>query len=199
MADSEITLLQLATRAKLQCPNLNGVYVPPEMGADSATLFIIGEAPGEEEEEARAPFVGPSGSILRAAVREAFGEAFAPYITNAVKYRPATTKGNRTPTEDERLAFRDLLKEEIRRVRPKVVMALGNTAGSALSGQADFHVMQYMGDGQYRTGREATMTISGHTFGVVPCVHPSFVLRSGGVGTHEWARFVQRFRVAARH
>jgi uracil-DNA glycosylase family 4 len=191
----ELDLFQLATRAKLLCPELNSVYVPPEIGRDSKELFIIGEAPGEEEEEQRAPFVGPAGQVLRHALKEVFGPDFAPYITNVVKYRPTATKGNRTPTPEECSKFLPMLHEELRRIDPAVVMVMGNTAGRTLSGREDFKITSYM---EHSKSAVMNLAVEDETIKlrIVPCTHPSYILHCGGIGTTEWSRFVKRFHLA---
>lgn len=88
-----------------------------------AKLMIVGEAPGAEEQAIGRPFVGRAGRLLRELLKDEGVNVF--YITNVVKHRPPN---NRRPTEEEVLACKEYLEEEIAAVKPKVILALGSTA-----------------------------------------------------------------------
>lgn len=85
------------------------IYVPSEGSALNCRLFIIGEAPGEEEERARRPFVGRSGKFLRETLRTLGVSEKEVYFTNAVKVRP---ENNRKPTITEISSWLDALTRE---------------------------------------------------------------------------------------
>jgi len=97
--------------------------------------MFVGEAPGQEEDEKGEPFVGGSGRILNALLYHAGLFRKDVYITNIVKCRPPN---NRTPEEDEILACKPFLEEEIEKVKPKTIIALGETAATSLTGK-DLH------------------------------------------------------------
>jgi DNA polymerase len=108
-------------------------------GAPRAALMLVGEQPGDAEDLAGEPFVGPAGKLLRSALERADIVADAVYITNAVKHFNWEPRGKRrihkTPSQQAVAACRHWLDEEIRHVRPRVVVALGASALLALTGQ----------------------------------------------------------------
>lgn len=96
-------------------------------GSEHADVMFVGEAPGAEEDQRGRPFIGKSGQLLRREIeRNGLGEV---YISNVVKCRP---EANRQPTPQEIKACKEYLFEEIERVRPKFVVALGATATKTL-------------------------------------------------------------------
>lgn len=133
-------------------------------GDPAAELMVVGEAPGREEDAAGRPFVGRSGRLLDRLLAEVGIGRERCYVTNVVKHRPP---GNRDPKPDEVVACRPYLDGEVARLRPKVVVTLGNFATRALLGT-----------------REGVTSLRGraYPFGpttVVPTFHPSYVLRHG--------------------
>ncbi|WP_346291082.1 uracil-DNA glycosylase [Sphaerothrix gracilis] len=101
-------------------------------GNPQAPIMIVGEGPGQNEDEQGLPFVGRSGQLLEkilASVRLSTEQHV--YICNVVKCRPP---GNRTPTTDEVNACRPYLMEQIRLVDPKVILLTGATAVKGLTG-----------------------------------------------------------------
>ena len=101
-------------------------------GPPRATLMVIGEAPGRSEDEGGAPFIGRSGRLLVRLIEEEVGLTRADcFITNVVKCRPPA---NRTPRREEIEACHPWLIEQLAIVRPRVVLALGNTAARAVFG-----------------------------------------------------------------
>ena len=107
-------------------------------GPAGATLMFVGEQPGDVEDKAGEPFVGPAGRLLREALAEAGLDPAAVYLTNAVKHFKWKAQGKRRiherPNYEEVLACRMWLDGEIARVRPKAIIALGATAANALLG-----------------------------------------------------------------
>lgn len=106
-------------------------HAVPGEGPERATLLLIGEGPGRNEDETGVPFVGAAGRILDEALAKAGigrGEAF---VTNAVKCRPPE---NRKPRADEVAACRPYLVAQIAAVRPGAIVTLGDTALKALVG-----------------------------------------------------------------
>lgn len=96
----------------------------------NASLMVIGEAPGSQEDESGLPFVGPAGHILQTALRELKIEDQT-YITNTVKCRPPA---NRKPTAEELQDCADYLDSQIAIVQPKLIVGLGAIAAQRLIG-----------------------------------------------------------------
>ena len=138
-------------------------------------LLIVGEQPGDQEDRAGRPFVGPSGKLLDAALEKAGIERSDAYVTNAVKHFKWTpdARGKRRihqkPNAAEIGACVPWLDAEIDTLRPRVLLALGATAARALFGSK----VKVMAD----RGRvlETTRADAGFV-----TVHPSAVLRSPG-------------------
>lgn len=102
-------------------------------GPVDAPLLVIGEAPGRHEDEGGAPFIGRSGQLLTTLIYEELGLTREMYfITNVVKCRPPQ---NRTPTRSEIAACQPWLDEQRRVQRPRVVLAVGQTAARSVLGQ----------------------------------------------------------------
>jgi DNA polymerase len=137
-------------------------------GNAQATLCIVGEAPGEDEDLQGIPFVGRSGNLLDKTLTEAGLDVSKDiYVCNIIKCRPPK---NRKPTEDECNTCINYLEEQLKIVSPKVIVALGNTA---LSGLLPF-------DGGI-TKLHGKFFKRGDVL-VMPCYHPSYVLRNGSSG-----------------
>lgn len=111
----------------------------PGEGPSRATLMIVGEQPGDREDLAGRPFVGPAGAVLDDALREASISREDVYLTNAVKHFKHTLRGKRRihqrPNAGEIEACRWWLDLERTLVRPSVVLALGATAARAVTGK----------------------------------------------------------------
>ncbi|TMB91505.1 MAG: UdgX family uracil-DNA binding protein [Chloroflexi bacterium] len=140
-------------------------------GNPQALIMLVGEQPGDREDLAGHPFVGPAGRLLDEALERAGIDRKLVYVTNAVKHFSWTpSRGKRRihkrPTERQIVACRPWLVAEIDAVQPRVVVALGATAARALIGP-DVRVSVDRG----RTFRG----LNGST--VVPTVHPSSILR----------------------
>lgn len=102
-------------------------------GPVPAPLMLIGEAPGADEDQQAAPFVGPAGQLLDQLLTAAGLDPSRVYIANVVKCRPPR---NRTPTSDEREACLPFLARQIALVDPPLLVAMGVTALQALAGTA---------------------------------------------------------------
>ena len=98
-------------------------------GDPDADLMIVGEAPGQREDEQGIPFVGPSGRLLESLLAEIGLDRNAVYIGNVVKCRPPR---NRDPRPEEIDACGDYLRTQLRLVDPKVVLTLGNFSSKLL-------------------------------------------------------------------
>jgi uracil-DNA glycosylase family 4 len=134
------------------------------VGAQSAQWLFIGEGPGAEEDQSGEPFVGQAGKLLDAMLTAVgLQRGREVYIANVVKCRPP---GNRTPLAEEAAACAPLLDRQIELIRPKIIVALGRTAITRL------------------TGSEAAMAaVRGrvHTYRNIPVIatyHPAYLLRN---------------------
>lgn len=158
-------------------PALGKVFVGGE--GDNPEAFIVGEAPGAQEEIKRRPFVGPC-RVVRALMELAdlysehrSLETGAPnaWITNVVKFK---TPGNRNPSNAEVSAFRRLLQEEWHAVgSPSLIIPVGGIALSAIFGRA-MPILKHAG--RCHTMRSA---YTGQLLYIWPMCHPAFGLRGG--------------------
>jgi DNA polymerase len=162
-------------------------------GGKGSTVMFVGEQPGNDEDLAGRPFVGPAGRVLDRALDEAGIDRTLAYVTNAVKHFKWTPRGKRRihqkPNWTEMNACRPWLEAEIDRVQPQVVVALGATAAQTLLGR-DFRV----------TKQRGVPVDSPLAPVVVATVHPSSILRAGDDAAREaaMADFVDDLREVAR-
>jgi len=140
----------------------------PPIGPSDAKLAIVGEAPGAQEERLGLPFVGASGHLLDELLARNGHHRELCYITNVVKTRPRNNdfsafydKGK--PKEELVLAREELL-EELERVKPNAILALGNEALRALTGRDG--ITKWRGS-----------ILDSPVGKVIPSIHPAFVLR----------------------
>jgi uracil-DNA glycosylase len=107
-------------------------------GRKSAELMLVGEQPGDKEDLAGEPFVGPAGRLLDRALEEAGIDRSAAYVTNAVKHFKWKPRGKRrlhqTPRAGEIEACKPWLAAEVEAVQPRALLAMGATAARALFG-----------------------------------------------------------------
>lgn len=162
-------------------------------GATSARLVAVGEVPGNDEDLAGAPFVGPAGRLLDegfAAAGIARGDI---YLTNAVKHFKWKPAGKRrlhqTPSAGEVAACFPWLREELGLIRPEVLLCLGATAARALLGR-DFRVT-------VQHGQVVPTEYAAHA---VATLHPSAILRQPTREGRDraMAEFIADLEVAAR-
>ena len=108
-------------------------------GAAPATLMLVGEQPGDQEDLAGHPFVGPAGKILDKAMAEAGVDRKKVWLTNAVKHFKNEPRGkkrlHKRPNRYEIEVCRVWLRQEIALVKPRLILALGVTAAVALAGR----------------------------------------------------------------
>jgi uracil-DNA glycosylase family protein len=163
-------------------------------GANPADIMLVGEQPGDAEDRAGVPFVGPAGRLLDRALEEAGIERSAVYVTNVVKHFKWEPRGKRRihkkPNAAEIAACSPWLRAEIAVVKPRVIVCLGATAAQALLGRK-FKVTTQRGKA-IRSGALAPT--------VVATVHPSMLLRAPDAETRhrETVKFIEDLRVAAR-
>jgi len=118
-------------------------------GARKSDIMIVGEVPGDQEDRAGRPFVGPAGRILDQALEAAGVVRDDVYVTNAVKHFSWEERGKRRlhkkPRRIEVVACRPWLEAEITVVKPKLIVCLGATAAQSLLG-ASFRITQQRGE-----------------------------------------------------
>jgi uracil-DNA glycosylase len=162
-------------------------------GPRSAKVLLVGEQPGDKEDVAGHPFVGPAGRVLDDALAEAGIDRTRVYLTNAVKHFKWRASGKRRlherPNSAEIAACRVWLELELRLVKPDIVVALGATAAQALLGRA-FRVTK-------ERGRVVSSPLASR---VVATVHPSSILRAPDdqARHREMRAFVKDLRVVAK-
>ena len=115
-------------------------YVFGEGDPNSPVVFI-GEAPGEEEDKLKRPFVGRAGQYLNIKLEQVGLKREKVYITNVVKSRPP---GNRTPTREEMMTCLLYLRKEIEIIKPKLLVCLGSTAMKGILGK-EYPITKYRG------------------------------------------------------
>ncbi|TMG86876.1 MAG: UdgX family uracil-DNA binding protein [Betaproteobacteria bacterium] len=140
-------------------------------GPRRARLMLVGEAPGDDEDKAGHPFVGPAGKLLRDLLREVGVDPATVFITNAVKHFGFEMRGRRrmhkSPGQREIEACNIWLRREIGEVGPKVIVTLGTTALRAILGERVAIV----------AARERTL-VDPDGIPVVATYHPSALLRA---------------------
>jgi uracil-DNA glycosylase family protein len=140
-------------------------------GTRNAEIVFVGEQPGDKEDLAGRPFVGPAGRVLDEALEAAGIDRRLAYVTNAVKHFKWQARGKRRihqkPNAAELAACRPWLEAELAVVKPKVLVPLGATAAQALLGRS------------FRVTRERGVPLEGTGLAdrVVATVHPSSILR----------------------
>jgi len=140
-------------------------------GSAGAWLMLVGEQPGDREDLAGAPFVGPAGGLLDRALVEAGIDRKAAYVTNVVKHFKWRPRGKRRiherPNREEIIACRPWLDAELEKVKPRVVVCLGATAAQALIGST------------FRVTRDRGQVFPSELGPpIAATVHPSSILRA---------------------
>ena len=161
-------------------------------GSEDARIVFVGEQPGDNEDLAGRPFVGPAGRVLDEGLEAAGIERSLAYVTNAVKHFKWTARGKRRihqkPNAAEIAACRPWLEAEIAVVKPRVLVCLGATAAQALLGRG------------VRVTRDRGRPLESELVPVAfATVHPSSILRAPDERSRlrERALFVDDLRVAA--
>jgi len=173
-AKTPIKTLTALARAEAECTRCplyrNATQAVPGEGSAQARLMFVGEQPGNDEDLAGKPFVGPAGRVLDKAIHEAGLERTKIFITNAVKHFKFEPRGKRRlhkrPSVHEIERCRLWNEFERKLVEPELIVALGATAARSLVGRPVTIAKQ--------RGRVLTID-SGER--VVVTVHPSYLLR----------------------
>ena len=161
-------------------------------GPAPAELMLVGEQPGDQEDQQGHPFVGPAGRLLDEALELAGIDRRLVYTTNAVKHFKWEARGKRRihakPTWSEQMACRPWLEAELAAVRPRVLVCLGATAAQSLLGK-QFRVTK-------DRGRWLDSDLAEH---VTATIHPSAILRQRDAEAREreLASFVRDLRLVA--
>jgi uracil-DNA glycosylase family protein len=140
-------------------------------GPVSARVLMVGEQPGDQEDRAGRPFVGPAGQVLDQALEAAGIDRSLVYVTNVVKHFKWTARGKRRlhqrPDREEISACLPWLEAEVALIKPDVIVCLGATAAQALLGSS-FRVTRQRGQ------------LMASTLGapIMATVHPSSILRA---------------------
>ena len=155
--------------------------------------MLVGEQPGDQEDLAGKPFVGPAGKLLDRALEDAGIDRTQVYVTNTVKHFKWEPRGKRrihqTPNSREIAACRPWLEAELRIVRPKLLVCLGATAAQAIFGPS------------FRVTRDRGKVLASlFASKVVATVHPSSLLRQPDEESRarEYKQFVADLRVALK-
>ena len=161
-------------------------------GPPHARVMLVGEQPGDKEDLAGKPFVGPAGQMLDRALEEAGIDRNKGYVTNAVKHFKFVPRGkfrlHQKPATPEIKACRPWYERELAAIQPELVVALGATAAQSVFGKTPpinktrGHLIDLEG------GRKALVT-----------VHPSYLLRlpDEEAKAREYERFVEDLKIAA--
>ncbi|HEY3637285.1 MAG TPA: UdgX family uracil-DNA binding protein [Rhizomicrobium sp.] len=162
-------------------------------GPRDARIVLVGEQPGDSEDIAGHPFVGPAGQLLDRALNDAGIERSKTYVTNAVKHFKFSPRGKRRihqrPTHAEVKICHQWLAREFALLEPSIVVALGATAALSLSGRAVTIGEMRGKELRWNDGSRGLLT-----------VHPSYLLRlpDEAAKREEYGKFVADLRTAAR-
>ena len=162
-------------------------------GPKRATFMLLGEQPGDQEDLAGKPFIGPAGKLLGRALEEVGINRADVYVTNTVKHFKWEPRGKRRihqkPNSREIAACRPWLEAELRLVRPRLLICLGATAARAIFGPS------------FRVTRERGKVLQSELASrVLATVHPSSLLRQPDDESREraYAQFIADLRSALK-
>jgi len=161
-------------------------------GPQHARVVLVGEQPGDKEDLAGKPFVGPAGLILDRALKEAGIDRKKTYVTNAVKHFKFVPRGkirlHQKPTTPEIKACRQWYERELASIQPALVVAMGATAAQSVFGKLTPINKNRGRLIDLQEGIQALVT-----------VHPSYLLRQPDpeARAREYARFVEDLKIAA--
>jgi uracil-DNA glycosylase len=192
--ESEYTSLKALREAAAPCTRCdlykNATQTVFGEGSPKAEIVLVGEQPGDQEDLAGKPFVGPAGRLLDKALEEAGIDRKLAYVTNVVKHFKWQPRGKRRihqkPNAAEIAACRPWLDAELSLLKPKVLVCLGATAAQALLGR------------QFRVSKDRGVPVESDLAPVVMAtVHPSSILRADDREA-EMAMFVEDLRRVAQ-
>lgn len=140
-------------------------------GSDRATVMLIGEGPGADEDKQGVPFVGRAGQLLDRILEAAELPMDDIYIANVVKCRPPN---NRLPLPDEIGVCKNYLREQIRIIAPRIIVCLGACA------------TQLLIDPQAKITKVRGQWVKKGAFLIMPTFHPAALLRDGSKKKDVW-------------
>jgi probable DNA metabolism protein len=161
-------------------------------GRQTARIMLVGEQPGDKEDLAGKPFVGPAGQMLDRALEEAGIDRGTVYVTNAVKHFKFVPRGkirlHQKPNTPEIKACRQWYERELAAIKPELVVAMGATAAQSVFGKIT----------PINKNRGRPINLDDGTR-VLVTVHPSYLLRlpDADAKAQEYRRFVQDLKIAA--
>ena len=144
-------------------------------GNINSPIMLIGEAPGQKEDELSKPFVGEAGSLLNKMLSAINLNRKDLYITNVVNYRPPL---NRKPDSNEIRRYSEFLLEHVDIIKPKIIILLGSTAMEAFFG-SNLKISK-------ERGIWKEMLIKDKTFLTMVTFHPAYLLRQNDQKKYSW-------------
>jgi DNA polymerase len=149
------------------------------VGSRAAQWFVIGEAPGAEEDRQGEPFVGRAGQLLNSMLQAVGLKREDVFIANILKCRPP---GNRDPQPDEVRSCIGYLQRQIELVNPQLILCVGRIAAQTLL-QTDTPIGKLRGKVH---SLSATGSVAGKTRPLIVTYHPAYLLRSPGEKRKSW-------------
>jgi uracil-DNA glycosylase len=162
-------------------------------GPPTARIMLVGEQPGDKEDLAGKPFVGPAGQMLDRALEEAGIDRRTVYVTNAVKHFKFVPRGkirlHQKPNTPEIKACRPWYERELTAIKPELVVAMGATAAQSVFGKIT----------PVNKNRGRLIDLDDDGTRALVTVHPSYLLRlpDADAKAREYQRFVQDLKIAA--
>lgn len=191
MNDSYLTPGLVKRRLEFLRKKMGAINVVCGIGPVPSNIMFIGEAPGQEEDEQDMPFVGRSGDLLNVLLKEADINRSQAYVTNTVKCRPTLGKKNRPPTDYEINSCKLELWNEIKFVRPKIIVTLGLVPTRLL-----LHLEKKERLQKY-VGKCLIMWEYTPRIAIMPLWHPSFLLRSKQEFTNRAIQYLKEVKIYA--
>ena len=145
-------------------------------GNTKSQIMIVGEGPGEKEDEIGKPFVGDAGNLLNKMLSAININRESVYITNVVNFRPPN---NRKPTSAEINRYSIYLRDHILIINPKILIIMGSTAMEALVG-SNIKISK-------DRGKWKEIIIKNKTFTSIVTFHPAYLLRQPDQKKHSWS------------
>ena len=190
---TSLSVLAAAIDACRRCPLYkNATQTVFGEGPQTAGIMLVGEQPGDKEDLAGKPFVGPAGQMLDRALEEAGIDRSKVYVTNAVKHFKFVPRGkirlHQKPNTPEIRACRQWYERELAAIRPDLVVAMGATAAQSVFGKIT----------PINKNRGRLIDLDDGTRTLVT-VHPSYLLRlpDAEAKAREYERFVEDLKIAA--
>ncbi|MER8904233.1 uracil-DNA glycosylase family protein [Mesorhizobium sp. M0772] len=150
-------------------------------GNPEASVMLVGEAPGRDEDIEGLPFVGRSGRLLDRMLAAIGLDRTSVYIANVIPWRPP---GNRTPTPHETEICRPFIERQIELVNPRVLVNLGGPSAKTLLNTTE-GILRLRGNWQVHT------TVSGTAIPAMPTLHPAYLLRTPAHKKLAWRDFLE--------